>query len=158
MKIVLTSDVHGQLTSLQTIARHYHDADAFIDCGDTELPPERIKPFVSVEGNNDRYFDYPQQRVLEFEGVKILVIHSHQVMTFHRDEELAKRARILGAKAVFFGHFHVFADHEVDGIQLISPGSVSHNRDQSPRSFAIVSYEDDKFHVERVNVDQLKNI
>lgn len=155
MKIVVTSDVHGQLSSLQAIARHYHDADAFVDCGDSELPPERMEPFVSVEGNNDRYFDYPQQRLLDFDGLKILVIHSHQVMMFHRDDELAKKARTLGAKAVFFGHFHQFINHEVAGIHLISPGSVSHNRDQSPRSFAIVNIENNTIAVERINIEQM---
>lgn len=157
MKLVVTSDVHGHLTSLLEIASHYHDADAFLDCGDSELPPERIKPFVSVEGNNDYYYDYPTQRVVEFDGIKILVIHSHQVMMFNRDRELAKKARALGAKAVFFGHFHVFVDHEVDGVRLISPGSVSHNRDQTPRSFAVVTIQEGIFSVKRVNVDTLNN-
>lgn len=156
MKIVLTSDVHGQLTSLQAIASHYYDADAFVDCGDSELPPEKIKPFVSVEGNNDRYFNYPKERLLDFNGYKILVIHSHQVMMFNRDDALAKRARVLGAKAVFFGHFHHFIDHEVAGIHLISPGSVSHNRDQTPRCFALVTLENNKLQVDRINIDQMR--
>jgi putative phosphoesterase len=157
MKIIVTSDVHGQLSSLQAIASHFHDADAFIDCGDTELPPERIEPFVSVEGNNDYYYDYPAQRVVEYGGIKILVIHSHRVMMFKRDQELAKKARAIGAKAVFFGHFHVFIDQEIDGIRLISPGSVSHNRDQTPCSFAIVSIEEGRLSVKRVNLSQLTN-
>ena len=154
MKVVLTSDVHGKINTLQEITKEHQDAFMFVDCGDTELSPDRVAPFISVEGNNDRYFEFPETRVLQLGKIKVLVIHSHQVMMFKRDATLAKKARAVGAKAVFFGHYHIFYDKEVDGVRLISPGSLFYNRDQSQPSYAIVDIEEKNIKVTRVNIQR----
>ena len=152
MKVVVTSDIHGRIHALDEILKAHPDADMYIDCGDSELAPERIVPFVSVEGNNDRYFDFPDSRVLQIGNVKTLIIHSHQVSLFRRDAMLAKKARAVGAKIVLFGHHHVFYDKIVDGVRLISPGSVFYNRDHSKPSYALVRFNGTAIAVERHEV------
>src|SRR5690554_4529974 len=130
IKIVVTSDVHGKKHELDQVLSIHYDADAYIDCGDSELHPDKMSPFVSVKGNNDYDFDYPNYRIIEHAGVVFLVIHSHQMMMFKRDAALVKKAKSLNADVVLFGHYHVFYNKIVDGVHLISPGSLSYNKDQ----------------------------
>ncbi len=151
-QIVVTSDVHGRKHALEQVISTHYDVFAYIDCGDSEMPPEKMNPFVSVKGNNDYYYDYPEHRVLSFEGFTFLVIHSHQVMMFKRDSALVKKAKSVQADVVLFGHYHTFYDKEVDGIRLISPGALSYNRDQSPACYALLSIEDDNLKVTRKNL------
>ena len=47
----------------------------------------------------------------------------------------------------------VVVDVREDGIRLINPGSCSHNRDGSPPSFGLLTFEDDgKIDLKRYNI------
>lgn len=151
-KIVVTSDVHGKKHRLEGVLAINFDADVFIDCGDSEMHPDLMRPFVSVKGNNDYYFDYPNHRVIEHDGIVFLVIHSHQMMMFKRDAALVKKAKSMKADVVLFGHYHSFYDKVVDGIHLISPGSLSYNKDLTPSCYALLSIKDKQIEVTRKNI------
>lgn len=153
-KIVVTSDVHGKRHELEKVLSTHYDADAYIDCGDSEMHPDIMKPFVSVKGNNDYDFDYPNYRIIKHNGVVFLVIHSHQIMMFKRDDALVKKAKSVKADVVLFGHYHIFYDKVVDGIHLISPGALSYNKDQTPACYALLSINNNQVQVTRKNISK----
>lgn len=150
MKIVITSDVHGNFARLQRIALLHHDADYFLDAGDSEGNESIIRPFISVEGNNDPYLIFPKTRVIECGDIKIYMTHSHEFFSSQREEGLVKKAKRLGCQIVVYGHSHVPDVKEVHGVTLICPGSLYYNRDRSPIGYVILNIDQDKFSAQHV--------
>ena len=52
-EIVLVSDNHGQRKPLEYLKENYPVTDYFIHCGDSEMHPNQLSGFTSVQGNND---------------------------------------------------------------------------------------------------------
>ena len=77
MKVILVSDTHRNTEVLDYLRRTYPDADAFVHCGDLEIPFERAADFIAVRGNMDFDPQYPWERVEEFEGNRVLITHGH---------------------------------------------------------------------------------
>lgn len=150
MKFVIVSDNHGRMEVLNRIVAAHPDADAYFHLGDSELPPEKLRPFVSVKGNNDMYYDFPELRVLNFGDFKVLLIHGHQFYTFKRVEQIIHKAHQLGCMIACYGHTHSFYTQNAQGVFLINPGSVYYNRDGTRPSYAVATVEGKKVSVERV--------
>ena len=151
LKIVLAADNHGRIEPLQRILNENPQADYYLHAGDSCLDPERIRPFASVRGNNDYGYDYPDLRIMELCGHRILLFHgTHQA---YFDEALADFALNRNTDVVFFGHTHCFQDNECNGVRLINPGSCYRSREIAGPSYARVYIEDDgNIEVERVSL------
>ena len=83
MKIVVVSDNHGRSEPLEQILELHRDADVFIHCGDSELPPQFLQGYVCVRGNNDFYYEYPEMKILELEGHRMMIVHGHHLSLIH---------------------------------------------------------------------------
>ncbi len=145
MKIVLVADNHGDRKCLEYLKETYADYDLFVHCGDSEMPFEEMKGFVCVSGNND--FQYgpavQDQVILHAGGHNIYICHGHMdFLSYFHYEPLAKRAKAKGCDVVFFGHVHVYCDQMVDGVRLLNPGSIRHNRDGTQPSYMLVEISD----------------
>lgn len=156
MQIVIVSDNHGKIKPLQDLIEWYPEATAFIHCGDSELPPEYLEKYISVEGNNDVFYDYPFEQIVTIGEIKALVTHGHRYLFSERLEKLHAQAKRLGCQLVCFGHTHVFYTEQKDGVCIVNPGSIFHNRDGSNPSYAVVTYEDGVFQVERKEYEYQK--
>ncbi|MEG0239311.1 MAG: metallophosphoesterase [Anaerorhabdus sp.] len=141
MKIVVISDNHGRVEPLRDILNMHQDAEAFIHCGDSELPAEYLSGYAAVRGNNDFFGDLPDFKVLELGEHRILVAHGHRLMFLDNRELLINKAKSCNCDIVCFGHTHIFECRKMDGIYLINPGSISRNRDGSTPSYAILTIE-----------------
>ena len=64
MKIVVVSDSHGRDDALEYVLQQHGDAYAYIHCGDIDADPGAFPRFVSVGGNNDIFYDYPDEQIL----------------------------------------------------------------------------------------------
>ena|SRR5690554_379794 len=148
MKVVVCSDNHGLIAPLKEILEDYKDADAFLHCGDSELPPNLMAPFHVVTGNNDYDHEYPESLVVEVSGVRFLIIHGHQFY-MNRTQALAKEAKKRNCDVVCYGHTHVYDVKEVDGILCVNPGSLRYNRDQTPPCYAVIERIDGNLIVTR---------
>ncbi len=153
IEFIVCSDNHGSTAGLDLLRKNYPN-HLKIHCGDVELPPEYLEGFEVISGNNDIYGDFPDQLFVEYEGLKILVIHGHQYY-FDRLEKLSKRAINNHCQVVCFGHTHVFEVKMVNGILCINPGSLRYNRDGTVPSYALVKYDGKDFSVERHNLEDL---
>lgn len=132
MKVILVSDSHGDRACLDYLREKYSDADAFVHCGDLQIPFAETADFISVRGNTDFDPDYPWGRVEEFEGIRVLIVHGHAYLNpFDREDyrPLALAARKYDCNAVFFGHTHVSADTVCMGVRILNPGSIRRPKD-----------------------------
>ena len=148
-KILLISDNHHDMKSLQTALHDQPDCDFYFHCGDSEFTKDKLRPFVSVRGNNDYDYSYPKELIFEIEGRRILMTHGS-----YYDEILVNRAKDLKCDTVFYGHIHIFTDKTVNGVRLINPGSSRHNRDWSNPCYAIVRIDNGNISVERIDLKQ----
>ncbi|SEN45918.1 hypothetical protein SAMN05216388_1003164 [Halorientalis persicus] len=113
------------------------EADAVVHAGDfmTESVLDAFQAEASrlygVVGNNDRPAvrdRLPTQRVVEHEGLRLVVVHGHE----HTDTALSLLGRQEAADLVVFGHSHRPGVHEGDGVTLLNPGSHAQPRRYRP--------------------------
>lgn len=137
IRIVITSDSHGNKDRLLKVRSQYDSSWIFLDCGDSCLSDKEIKQMgiLSVQGNNDWYSAFPSYRVLEYGKHCIYMTHGHNVMFFNRYDMLAKEAKKYGCDIALCGHSHIPHEEVVDGILCLNPGSLLRNRDLSDPSY-----------------------
>jgi len=151
MQIVVISDTHGRNEVFQEIRSRHPMASAFLHCGDSETDEVNLDGFVSVQGNNDYYTSYPSERVIDLGEVRIYMTHGQYLRHHNRTETLIQRAKDHECKIVLTGHTHVYNVEKKDGILLVNPGSLYHNRDMTLPSYALITIENGKIKVQRLN-------
>ena len=133
MKILLVSDSHSDYQALDTLANKYPNMDLYLHVGDSEEDEFTIKPFISVRGNCDHYYDFPNYLVIPSPIGNIYVQHlpyvSQSVINEHN------------AKIVIHGHTHVRRKEMKNGILFINPGAISYARDKFNGSYAIIEID-----------------
>ena len=133
MKILLVSDSHGDYASLDQLTNQYPHMDLYLHAGDSEQDEWSIKPFISVRGNCDHYYDFPNFLVIPSPYGNIYVQHtpyiSHNLINEHN------------AKIVIHGHTHVRRNEMKNGILFINPGAISYARDKFNGSYAIIEID-----------------
>ena len=138
MKILLVSDSHSDYASLDRLAAMYPDMDLYLHAGDSEQDEFSIKPFISVRGNCDHYYDFPNYLVIPSPFGNIYVQHFPTVSKSLLDEHKAK--------IVIHGHTHTRRNEMKNGILYVNPGAISYARDKYDGSYAIL--EIDSNHVD----------
>jgi uncharacterized protein len=140
----LVSDTHGAVPpavfdALAGVDEILHAGDVGGVFVETEL--EQIAPVVAVGGNMDPPGSWPDERLLEREGHRILLIHDiGQVYEPSRDfMARATRARV---DLVVFGHSHRPADFRIGPVRYLNPGSAGHAR-RAPSTVARLTLSDD---------------
>ncbi|WP_300382183.1 metallophosphoesterase [Clostridium sp.] len=130
MKIVVMSDSHYDERSVEVIRTYIEDADVILHCGDGAPDVEILKDSFKGEvyavcGNCDMNCIYPQERLLEFYGVKIFMTHGHRYNVKNEYHSIAYRGREVDASIVLFGHSHKAIIDKDQGITIMNPGSIS---------------------------------
>ena len=92
MKIVVVSDSHGRDDALEYVLQQHGDAYAYIHCGDIDADPGAFPRFVTVGGNNDIFYDYPDEQILSIGTHRIFIVHSHQFMYSRRSWRMPQRS------------------------------------------------------------------
>lgn len=139
MKILLVSDSHSDYQALDQLANKYPNMDLYLHAGDSEQDEFSIKPFISVRGNCDHYYDFPNYLVIPSPIGNIYVQHlpyvSQSVINEHN------------AKIVIHGHTHVRRKEMKNGILFINPGAISYARDKFNGSYAIIEIDNKNIEV-----------
>lgn len=151
VRICVCSDNHGNLEALEKIKQDNPCCDYYFHLGDSHFDDRLLKPFISVEGNNDWDCIFPRQRIVEINNHRILLIHGDGYT--YAISRLANKAKHEECDVIMFGHTHEFMDETYKDIRLINPGSCFHNRDMTSPCYAIVKIDDDgTINVERINL------
>lgn len=149
--IYVVSDNHILEEPIDEIRDTCKDGDYFFHCGDSLVPYPLMHGYAAVKGNNDYDTRYPEELLLEIGGHRFLVTHGHRYVGMYGYSALVRYAKRLDCDVVCFGHTHLYCDETIDGIRLLNPGSVWHNRDGSEASFMRLEVTPEKIIAKRIN-------
>lgn len=156
MKIVVVSDTHMPRMNKKLpdrLLRGLKTAKAIIHAGDwTNLSVYEalaaFAPIYGVAGNNDgadviRKFGL--QREIEFEGVRIGIVHGHGDGKRINTEACALEAfKDVQLNVLIYGHSHIPVLKRIGGLLVFNPGSPTDKRRQPMYSFGILQLADGK--------------
>ena len=143
-EIIVVSDSHGRGDLMKKLEQAYPNADYFLHCGDLEEDPALYPHWVFVRGNNDWYIEQPDARILNIEGHRIYMTHSHLFGYRNRLESMAARAKENGCDLLLYGHTHHSDVDKVHGVTTVNPGSLFYPRDGNPPSYARILLDEGK--------------
>lgn len=155
MELLVFSDTHQRISGCIDIIQHGGPVDAVLHAGDLVRDAEDLAaafpdiPFYYVSGNNDLFDRCPEERILTFSGVKLLLTHGHMYGVRYGERELANYAKTRGAALVVFGHTHEAFDGVVNGVRLLNPGTMGY----APRSYARITINGDEILTKIVRYD-----
>jgi len=147
VKAAVISDTHSLLRP--QVIDIVMDCDYILHCGDftnelvyTDL--RSLGKLIAVRGNNDWALDLPPRLAVRLGGVEIFMVH---------DRCDVPRAG-LTADIILFGHSHRYYEEEKDGVLWLNPGSCGRHRIGTDLSMAILTLEDGKWSVKRIDLDE----
>ena len=131
MRLLVVSDSHSYLSTLEDILKRERSADLIIHLGDhsddmsplTEYTAQ--KGVIICRGNCDIYgYEYAEQHVFEADGKKVLCCHGHRYYVKNGLYSLYCAAREQRADICLYGHTHAPVIEEMNGITIVNPGAV----------------------------------
>ena len=143
---VVLSDTHGNKNDLKKIENIINEADFVFHLGDgypdlNVFGDSVLKKTVRVAGNCDAVFG-DREKLVEIEGVKILLCHGDQYSVRSGINRLFYRAKEVGADVVFYGHTHAPIIESADGITIANPGNIT--RYSAKKTFIYAVFHDGK--------------
>ena len=138
MKIVVASDNHGDEEVLKRIVYSNNDADLFLHCGDSQMQPFEIAPFISVKGNNDFGVDYPYELYIDTPIGKLYMCHGNFLYGITPQLVESKKCKIF-----LFGHIHRKRLQKMKETYVLCPGSTSLPRGEEP-SYLIIEIKENE--------------
>lgn len=141
--LLVMSDTHGLTTEVKRLVERVtarKKVSRIIHCGDfcCDRHQEPFSKMVLVRGNCDVDDTVPEERIIDWEGLRILVVHGHLLRVKQTAMNLRYRAMETGSHIVCFGHTHVMTCTESGDILFVNPGSLARPRQTSDPSFAII--------------------
>ena len=126
MKLLITSDVHGAYDRLEEIIKKHKDVDYHINAGDMCLENHKYERFhiITVKGNNDFFSKEPYERLLDIQGIKILLTHGHKEHVKFGLDRLMIKAQYHEVDMVIFGHTHQRYLNQDSQITILNPGAL----------------------------------
>ncbi len=130
-KLIILSDSHGKRAYVRELAPLFAENDYIIHLGDgasdaREIFKEYPEKTYPVGGNCDFCSPYPDEGVLEVEGVRIFYCHGHKYGVKRDLTSLAKAAKEKDCDVALYGHTHRASVDKIDGVSLINPGTMSY--------------------------------
>jgi len=133
-RLLVVSDSHGKVDYIYDVIRkHQGDFDVFVHLGDKSYDMlsflNDVSSLIMVKGNMETVFpdmnmEVEWERIVEYEGVKILATHGHRYSVHSTMVFLKKHALHLGINLVLFGHTHEQTVVNEDGIVYFNPGAL----------------------------------
>ncbi len=150
MRIGIISDTHGVLPA------SVHDAFADVECiihagdiGSQVVLDElgAIAPVHAVEGNCDHGWQrrpLPGKLSITCGGVRFLV--------GHKLPDLVRSGIPADVDIVVYGHTHVAAARDIDGVWYVNPGSACEPRDGQGPSVALIETAGERLSVAHIHL------
>ncbi len=151
MKILLVSDTHGRMDRLFNISRNFKDVDMIIHLGDnyqdaielSEKHAEYEREMIYVAGNTDGFFESKElSKVVETPYGNIYICHGHKESVNSSLMNLYYKTVENDCIAGCFGHTHIPAYEDLDGVKLLNPGSLSKPRNMSKGNYGIITLDE----------------
>ena len=147
MKVIVCADSHGAFAAAERLLEQNREAAAVIFLGDGAEEWEDLcaiypqMPFYPVRGNCDwGSFDEPE-RLLELEGVRILMLHGHTRNVKSSPLAAQYAAREWGADVLLFGHTHCPLVDWDGTLYTMNPGAAG---DPRRPTYGVITMENGK--------------
>lgn len=130
MKLILFSDSHGMLNSMQYVLEN-EKPEVVIHCGDYDRDANQLKKkfrnmkWHIVAGNGDFGRGGNDEEVFTVCGKRFFITHGHLHGVKRGYMNLIYAAMEKNADVVVFGHTHIPFYEKVDGMHVINPGSIT---------------------------------
>lgn len=156
MKILITSDTHGQYGKISDLILDRGDIDLMLHAGDgvedcKDIYYETGIDYYVVKGNNDFFSNEPYTKIIEHNGYRILLTHGHKEGIDYTLSNLIEKAKEKSCDIAIFGHIHRYVEINRAGILILNPGSPSLPRDGS--ASAMIMTLDEGIDIEKVLID-----
>ena len=128
MRIAVFSDLHGGSEGMIGDALAEYDYVVFLGDGLMQIRHfeyEYPEKFLFVRGNCDGYDETPLRRILDFDGVRVMLTHGHEERVKYGLMSILGVAKKENVNIVLFGHTHRPEVTEIDGVLFVNPGSAS---------------------------------
>jgi len=127
MKLLITGDIHGQYDVLEKVLKKEKHFDLHLNTGDLGLDIETINKLgmIAVKGNTDYDLNLPTERLIEHQGLRILLTHGHLQNVKYGLNELIVMAEEMQANICIFGHTHDAFYRQINHVTFINPGALS---------------------------------
>ncbi|MCL2170391.1 MAG: YfcE family phosphodiesterase [Defluviitaleaceae bacterium] len=148
MRVLVFSDSHGDSRLMAQIIGADTLASNVIFLGDYVSDILRVRAlhphleYHIVAGNCDSFSPFSDDALIELGGVKLYLTHGHVHAVKSGPDRLFHHTGKLGACAALFGHTHVAALTEKNGITLLNPGSITEPRGAIGVSYAVMNIID----------------
>lgn len=145
-KILVVSDVHGNIDTLKQILNKEHDANLKIFAGDLQSIDNSLLDYFDyvVTGNVDYQNNHKETIIFDYEGIKIMLTHGHLFGGSSKKidfSELNKFAKSNNVNLIIHGHDHIRANESIDNILRFNPGSTTLPKDGLPPSYGILELD-----------------
>jgi putative phosphoesterase len=142
MRLLILSDTHGNYPLAVKALEEAGQVDQIIHLGDEFEDACMIEailgsPLIKVPGNCDLGVDDARTITMTFDGSRIFMTHGDRYQVKSGLARLHKKATAEQAGIVLYGHTHVAAITEIDGILFVNPGCLD-NKCSTP-SYAILT-------------------
>jgi len=150
IRLGILSDTHKELAAARRAVKQMGPIDRLLHGGDHYRDAQQLArlvpvPVEAVVGNCDWLgADGPEELVLQFERVKILLTHGHRYGVKHGYDLLVDRALALGVKVAVFGHTHKAYQAWEKGVLLFNPGSLAYPRGGEHLTFGILTVDGER--------------
>lgn len=159
MKILVLSDVHGNVKLLEKILDKEKDADIKIYLGDFQVSKGDQKKYSKlfdyvVTGNCDYPNVSPITEIIELKGKRFFITHGHMYgsWTTKIDFSLLKLKAIEArCNFILHGHDHIAVVKKEDEIIRFNPGSTTFPRNSKVGTYGIINEKNDEWFFEHIN-------
>ncbi|WP_027414850.1 metallophosphoesterase [Aneurinibacillus terranovensis] len=142
MKILVVSDTHGSTEHLPGILQR-HRPDYVFHCGDFCYSRKSFSDFSYVRGNCDIDSQVPDENITDIGSIRIFQTHGHLYRVKETVMRLKYRALEANASLVLFGHTHVPACVQENGILYVNPGSLLLPRRYPVPTYALIEWPEE---------------
>lgn len=144
-RIAVLSDTHGLLRD--EVKEELKQADIILHAGDINTQKivdemGAFAPLYIVRGNNDKEWAeaIPKTCTVTIEGVTFFLVHNKK--------DIPKD--LTDVDVIIFGHSHKYEEKEVDGIQMLNPGSCGKRRFDLEITMSRMIVDGDTFKIEKI--------
>lgn len=135
MRILVVSDSHGDEAFLEIILRRERKCDMLIHLGDGADDVQRLLEYTAnksvwlTKGNCDpAAYGFAEKHVIRANGKNLLACHGHRFNVKTGLDALYFEGLKEKADACLYGHTHISACEQENGMLFFNPGAVKNGR------------------------------
>lgn len=128
-RIIVLSDSHGNAKGVSELMPLIAENDFVIHLGDgagdmREARSQYPDKVYACGGNCDFFSPFPEDGILDVEGISIYFCHGHRYGVKSDLHALVLAAKSRGCAVALYGHTHIAGITEIEGVTLINPGTL----------------------------------